>query len=181
MDKNLQHRIIAISLPILALLLGGGLFSWQLLRLRSTLHQESVQKVMGVSLQHQIDSISSNPSGGRYAAVIASPQEQPQFLTQLRSYAADASVTITRWAAILPPPPTAGGDKNQPKLPANLQRIYSSLEVSGSYVGVRKFLYSLLCDPRLLTMTNVRWSRGAKPDTTRAALTLTRYLFTQSN
>lgn len=186
MVKNSMYRLAALVVPIVCLVVGVGVALSQYFRLRS-LEQERTQVQSTLTfVQQLIADLNAQPLVNKKAAVARTPDEQAVFLDLLRMYAAQHHVDLTRWQAMSAPVRQAApaGAPNAAPAPVGPLPMISNVEITGLYDDNRRFLYALLRDERLLNLTNIRWERQsnpARPDLTRVAFTLTRYVSEQES
>jgi hypothetical protein len=120
----------------------------------------------------------------RYPTVEQSANEQPLFLNILRAYALETHIKVTRWANVSSVANQAStsstnatnAEKPPAGMPPDVTPIASTVEVSGTYNDIRRFLYRLMRSPRVLSLSDIRWMRDDKWPETHLHFTLTRYV-----
>lgn len=178
MNRLKAYTMASIAAPCGVLLICSAVAAFEAHR-SNTLAAERTAKVRQIDeIKRQIAQVSVQPVGTRYPAEDASVQEQPAFLNTLRAYADNAHVQIVRWTNVAAPPPPAAPDPNKKAAPAEVGSVLSTIEIKGKFNDARQFMYDLLYCPRLLTMSDVIWTRGDKWPLTHVTFTLTRYIYT---
>jgi hypothetical protein len=179
MKKEALYRSLTIAMPVGAFVSATGLsvFEWQ--RLRRFESQASATVAKLAEIDRELRSFEAQPKTARYPTVEKTPHEQAQFLDSLRANADYCNVELIRWSNSTPapgnPPPTPpAGEKAAPALPAGVEPIVSTVEVSGNAPNMRQFLYNVVRTRRLLNMSSIKWVRDAWPNT-HLTFTLTRY------
>jgi hypothetical protein len=176
MNKLSLYHIATIVLPILSLMIAGGVAYYEINRLHELEADLARTEQQITSTERTIAATRSNPGGSKHATAVPSPHEQTDFLNWLRMYANLTHVQITRWSNAPAASTSAAGNS----LPAGVTPLESAVEISGQYNNMRQFLYNVEHDsPRLLNLSNTNWSRGTPP-LTRLTFTLTRYLAPQA-
>jgi hypothetical protein len=177
MDRKSLYRLFGLVLPLIALAIAGTVAASQYFRLRSLEDEQARTERSLEFVRKLITEMQTQPHIEKVAAVAKSPDEQAVFLDQLRQYALEKGVDLSRWANVHSvPQPGSGG--TEMKAPTGPEPVVSTIEVSGEFENVRAFLYTIVRAPRLLNLTNLRWTRqdGDKPNVTRVSFTLTRYV-----
>lgn len=181
MNRTSHLNIAKIVIPFLCFLIAGGVISYEIRRIRR-LEGERIQVEQNIAtvekLRQELDQ-HTPVMLNRFPTAQQSPQEQADFLNKLRAYAAATQIRIVRWTNATPIAPASGGESGPPKqssIPPGVLPISSSIEVSGLYNDIRAFLYSLLRDPRLFSLTDIEWQRSDRWPRTRVSMTLTRYV-----
>lgn len=182
-------NIVLIVIPVLCVVIGLVQIygNWR------TLGELSTEQL---TLQHEISvadrALSNNTDMPSYQQVPTAEQtaaEQARFLDQLHGEARATGAQITTWANTTPvsnqvlqatPPPAPGSppapaQPQQHTLPSGVNPITSQVEVVGTFQSLRQFLYRLQRTPRLLNLSNPRWTRETWPRT-RLSFLLTRYV-----
>jgi len=178
MSRTSWLNIASIAIPLICLLLAGGVTFYEVQRIRR-LDAELKQTERNIAFVQKIrEEIDRMPSVRRFPAAEMSPREQTDFLNTLRAYALANRVTLVRWtnAPIAPNRPSAETPRGH--LPPDITPISGSVQVGGLYSNVRGFLYDLLQGARLFTINDIRWRRGQKWPATNISFTLTRYVTT---
>lgn len=171
-------NIATIVVPLVCLLLAGGVTFYEVQRIRR-LDAELKQAERNIAFVQKIrEEIDRMPPVSRFPAAEMTPQEQTDFLNTLRAYALANRVTIVRWTNAPVAPSRPATDTRQSSMPSGITPIAGSVEVSGLYNNVRGFLYDLLQGARLFTINDIRWRRGQKWPATNISFTLTRYVTT---
>ncbi|HEV2473097.1 MAG TPA: hypothetical protein VGS41_10550, partial [Chthonomonadales bacterium] len=100
MNKLLVYRIAGIAVPVVAVALSALLGILQVKRLRkANTDLDNTQKQI-LSVDGLIRQIESEPPPSKYPTAVASADEQPGFLSTLRSAAETCHVQVTRWTNI---------------------------------------------------------------------------------
>lgn len=184
--KSSVYRLSALIAPLVCLAIAVGLGVSQYLRLKS-IEQERVQTEGTISFVRQlIADLNAQPIVSKVAAVANTPDEQNLFLDQLRLYAAEAGVDVTRWQTVAAPreqvtsaTPTTPNPAAATTVPQGPPPLLANVEVVGNYDKNRKFLYLLMRAERLMNLSNIKWERAESPrlpQGTRVSFTLTRYV-----
>jgi hypothetical protein len=115
-----------------------------------------------------------------YAAVFNSAAEQNTFLLDLKEKASGDQVTIANWISSTgnygepSGPITADGKPESLDLVRGFSRIDCSLNMTGSYSGMRKLVGEIEGSNRLFNLSKIAWSRG--PGGTSLGVVVSRYL-----
>jgi len=175
MKNSKIGNLVATIIPVtLALVLGFMCFQ-QYRRKTDDLAQQAAEQQNVNSLDLILRSADIEPLTGKKFAVVATLDEQAQFLTQLRINAQGAGIKMVQYlnmGTIMSHP-----DPNKPQEAASSYRpVASTLTVQGPYTGVRDFAYSLLRSDRLMNMSGITWKRDPEGKTTTLSFTLIRYV-----
>jgi len=186
MNRSSFYNIATIAVPLTCFLLAIGLVFYEIHRLNllQSESRETAQQI--VQVDKIIHDIEAQPPSAKIPAVPQTATEQVDFLNVLRLFASESKVSITRWSNATPLAPAGGGNaptgagnnaggNSGSAMPEGITPIASAVEVTGPYNGVRRFLYDLLREKRLINMTDFKWSRGQWP-ATHVSFTLTRYI-----
>jgi hypothetical protein len=174
--KKLRFLKIAVILcPVGAAFVAGSVYGFEVRRLHRFEAERAKAEAQMASLERLVKEIEAQPDIVRIPTADQTPQEQAQFLTALRSWAEARHVQLVRWTNVVTAPssPEAG---QATTLPAGVTAIVSNIDVKGRYDDARQFLYDLQRSRRLLTLNNVRWTRGEKWPGTEVFFSLTRYV-----
>lgn len=174
MNKLSFFNSAALVLPLVSLLIGGGVAFYEVNRLHQ-LDAEFANTKRQIALVDRALAVRREaPLHTRRATVARSRHEQTDFLTWLRTYATLTHVQITRWSSVSPAASAAA------PLPLGVTALDSTLEVTGAYNDIRRFLYSIEgASPRLLNLSNTNWSR-VQSGATHLTFNLTRYTALES-
>jgi Tfp pilus assembly protein PilO len=173
MDRKSVARTVIFTLPLFALVIGAGAITFETRQLSNVQSELNATRQEVASARNLINEMEGQKSLSRYPTAAMTPTEQPYFLNSLRTYAELNHVELVRWSSA----PIPG--KNDPAvkaLPADVTPLVSSVELDGRYADLRAFLYDLLKSPRLVNMTDMKWSRGFKGPVETLTFTLTRYV-----
>ncbi len=121
--------------------------------------------------------IETLPEEKKYATVEASPTEEYTFVTSLRSMAVKCNTKVSSWTSDSSEQPREGNQKGQQEDPLmkGIVKISANLLLQGSYSNIRTMISTLETSDRLLTLSNLVWTREAN-DSTSLALKVTRYV-----
>jgi hypothetical protein len=167
-----------LLVPLVCLILSGAVvfYEW---RRNQQLADDRLQVEKQIAFHEKLmGQITQMPQPSRMPTVEMTENEQPSFLNSLRLSADAYQVRLVRWSNAVPVP-GAGGSADDPArkiMPAGVIPIASQVELQGRYEQVRQFLYELMRSPRLLNISDIRWSRGEPWPNTRLTFTLTRYV-----
>jgi hypothetical protein len=119
----------------------------------------------------------------RYAAVPEAPDEEPQFISYLRQRATFNGVSLDKWSSQTT---DYGKDKGSSSTDAKttallkgIRKISSYITFSGPYQGLRLLMGELEDSNRLLTLSNVLWTRNKLGDNV-LAMSVGRYVVSKN-
>jgi hypothetical protein len=175
-NKSSVGAIIAVTIPLACAII-FGLMCYSQYRDRDLARAaEAQQKSQVDALIRQRETISTQQLTTKHLAALSTPDEQAQFLTQLRMNAQSANIKLVEYRN-MGQVMARRQDPNQRNASQSIYRpVASALTVQGPYQGVRAFAYSLLRSDRLMNMNGVSWKRDPDGRTTTLSFTLTRYV-----
>jgi hypothetical protein len=165
---------VVVGIFLFALSMFGLAF---LQRSRFVRDTEDRQRIEGQisALYLSIQSQSDLPRG-REAVVEDGPREESAFLALLRRAAQTSGARIRRWnAQARPPQPGVTVDPPSDVL-KDVTPLIGTLEASGPYRSVIAFTRRLETGDRLLSLSNVSWSRPAEGQDVLLVAQITRYV-----
>ncbi|MCW3095380.1 MAG: hypothetical protein JWL77_998 [Chthonomonadaceae bacterium] len=178
MNKSLLYQLSLFAIPIACIGLASGLNVYEMRRMEKLGTKLKATETEITEARQLIAGVEKRGKAGFIALVPDTPQEQIDFVSSLRSTAAQCHVSLTRWGTAAAVTITAADGTSQ-RLKDDLAKvtpITNEITVAGSYDQVRAFLYSLTQQERLVTLAGVRWERAAIPPQTTLNLRLTRYV-----
>jgi Tfp pilus assembly protein PilO len=176
MHKKTAMQAAVILCPVGSLLIAGGVIAGGRAHVNALDADDRTVRQQIASARQLLAELEGQQHLVRFPTAAQVAQEQPVFLNQLRSYADLNRVRIDRWtiSATTINPRSAQAQKKG--LPPDVTPLTSSLQVAGRYADVRLFLYDLLRSPRLVNMSDIRWTRAPTPGDTALIFTITRYV-----
>ncbi len=179
MNKIRFSQIALFAAPVLCFFLAGGIGRHQWGHIQQ-LQQDIAQTDKQIADLNRVLTAAGNlPQLAHLPTAEQSSKEQPTFLDSLRAYADQAHVKLTRWSNTNAPAysgaPPSGDKPADATMPPDVMAIASSVEAVGSYSDLRQFLYALRRSPRLLNLTDIKWTRDDTWPQTHLTFTLTRY------
>ena len=173
MDRLKVMRITTFAVPLLALVACSGAVAFEKHRLFDFRTQLGGTRSQIATAAKILKDMEGQTSLARFPTVAQTPQEQPGFLNEMRTYSDLNHVELIRWTTT-----TIYYAKNDPILktmPPDVTQLVSNVVTAGTYADLRSFLYSLLRSPRLINLTDMKWARGVHGAREELSFTLTRY------
>lgn len=176
MNKSSLSAIIGVTIP-LACAIVFGMMCFSQYKQRGLAEADAAQQKKIVrDLEHMKETIDVEPLMDKHLAAFDTPDEQAQFLTQLRMNAQSAGIKLLQYTNMGQVMQNRRNQSQKQEKPSNFRPVASTLSVQGPYPGVRAFAYSLLRADRLMNMNGVTWKRDSDGRTTTLSFTLIRYV-----
>ena len=178
MDKQTKFKMATVLFPLVAAIVGGVVYRIEgnkLHRFEADLKAADVQLA---SVKQIVKEMEGQKRVGRTPTLAMTAREQPIFLDMVRKTADASHIQLVRWtnAPVLAISKADKEDSSKRIYPDDVTPIAGNVEISGRYGDVRNFLYNVLRLPRLVNMSDVKWSRGSKGHLQSVTFTLTRYV-----
>lgn len=176
MNKTGFGTIFGVTIPLACAII-FGMMCYTQKKDRDLAKADEVQQLQNVqALRHMLATVTIEPLMSKKPAFEATPDEQAQFLTQLRTDAQGAGVKLVQYMNMGQVLPARSNDPKNAQPQSDFRPVASTLTVQGPYQGVRAFAFSLLRADRLMNMNGVSWKRDADGRTTTLSFTLIRYV-----
>ena len=174
-------KIATVCCPLVAVGISGAIVGVESARAKFCTAEGIRLQAQATALEQAMKAMSGLAHTPRFATAAASLQEQPEFLKQLRGYAGQRKIQIVRWSDAPVIESSGSASANTPTArPSGVSAVVSQVDIKGSYNGSRHFLYDLLRSPRLLTLNDVKYSRG-EHGIHSTTFSVTRYVTSQPN
>lgn len=176
--KTRHSRIVMAVVPLVA---GALLFVFAFYQrnrfMGDTEKRFQVERQSSELLRRLQDSL--EPTKERLAAADDTPDEESEFLRDLRALAIESRVRISRWAGqnrFDPTQPPAEPRAGVGPLPKGVTEVTGTLEVTGPYRSVLSFLHRVENGPRLFNLSDVNWGRPVTGQDVRLTVHISRYV-----
>jgi hypothetical protein len=178
MDKQTKFRMATVLFPLVAVIVGGVIYRIESNKLHRFEADLKAAEVQLASVKQLVKEMEGQKRVGRTPTLAMTSREQPVFLDMVRKTADASHIQLVRWTNA-PVPAVSKADKEDSSkriYPDDVTPIAGNVEISGRYGDIRNFLYNVLRLPRLVNMSEVKWSRGSKGHQQSVTFTLTRYV-----
>jgi hypothetical protein len=178
--KKEKYRFASFAAPITCLAIAIGLGYSRSSRIQDVTAQTAVVSKGNSDVRLLIGDIEKRGLAGLRAVAPDTRNEQGEFVTSLRKAANEQHVSLTAWSvgsvSLITVPPSA--DASLQDLMTHVTPLCNQVTISGSFAHVRGFLMALLSQDRYVSLSGVKWSRGAMPPDTAITFLVTRYVST---
>lgn len=183
MKKGDLMKTLSWLVPLTCITLAAILVFLQYQRRENRIKEVAQARETAASLRESIEHWKTSEGRDRIPSVADSREEERTFLDEVRQVALVHNIKLIKWVNEPEAPTTAAGPLDSTNQPAPLpeavkgvRTLTSTVEIRGSFAGVRGFMRDLLGSPRLLTVKSGVWSRGDDPGYTQFSFKLNRYV-----
>lgn len=183
MRKGDLIKTLSWLVPLTCAALAITLVFMQYQRRENRIKEVAQARETAASLRESIEHWKTSEGRDRIPSVADSIEEERTFLDEVRQVAIAHNIKLIKWVNEPESPPATTGPLDSTNKPAPLpeavkgvRTLSSTVEIRGSFGGVRGFMRDLLGSPRLLTVKSGVWSRGDDPGDTQFSFKLNRYV-----
>lgn len=165
------YRYLAVFAPLVSILSAGGVSVFQMRRMNILQAEYELTGTKLKNVDAALIEFAQQVVPERYPTSEQNPNEQRTFLDTFTKTAKSCNVQISRYNNSQPNPAKSGENKPATE---NVTVYSSTLELTGDYANLMKFMTILSKSRRLLNISDVRLTRD-KDVKTRLNFILTRY------
>ena len=179
MKRDETIRALSWLIPTVCVIFAACLVFWQYRSLQLAKEEVKSLETNVASIKKSIDLWKTGENKEKIPYAQDTRLEESHFLDTVRRHALDNGVKLIRWTNEPPVVQSSEPNAKQDQVPEfmkDVRTLVSTVEVAGTYDGVRGFVKDLLTSERLLSVRSGNWSRGDDANSNKFSFKLNRYV-----